>query len=179
MRKFVYIIFVIILAIVSYCWYIGLFSGVTVSERQEGGYYLVGKDFKGAYSGAGKFMEGVCNSLKESGIGASKGFGIYYDDPKSVKAEECRSYLGQILEAKDLGKIAELQAKGYRIDSVQKKNSMVINFPVKSKASYMVGPMKAYPAFSKYAAEKGYKPTLSMEIYDEGGKEIVFVMQVE
>jgi hypothetical protein len=43
----------------------------------------------------------------------------------------------------------------------------------------MVGPMKAYPAFSKYAAEKGYKPGLAMEIYDEGGKEILFVTQVE
>ncbi len=55
---------------------------------------------------------------------------------------------------------------------------MVINFPVKSKASYMFGPMKAYPAFSKYAAEKGHKSGLAMEIYDTGGKEIMFVIIV-
>ena len=45
--------------------------------------------------------------------------------------------------------------------------------------SYMIGPMKAYPAMTKYAKENGYsESTVGIEVYDEENKKIIFMMDI-
>ena len=166
----------LVLAFVFF-WNMGLFTSVNVAEREEGGYKVVGMEYTGSYSDAGKSMMDIDKKLKETGIICTKGFGIYYDNPQVTPKEKCRSFVGNILEEKDLGRITELLAKGFKVDSVPKGNAVVVELPIKNNISYMIGPIQAYPAISKYMQAKGYKPKLSLEVYDVPVKKIYYIMQ--
>ena len=62
---------------------------------------------------------------------------------------------------------------------MKKSKRAIAEFTIKNSLSYMFGPMKAYPALSNYAQEKGYKQdVLSYEIYDEKSGKILFVMDI-
>ena len=43
----------------------------------------------------------------------------------------------------------------------------------------MIGPMKAYPAISKYINERKYKVTLTFEVYDMKKEKILFNIQYD
>ena len=177
LKTILIILSVIIVVFTLFSWYIGLFTKVEVEEKVEGGYTVVGKEFVGQYAKAGKFMKDVDNELTELGITSTKGFGIYYDNPRTVAPEKCRSFVGNILEEKDYGRIDELQSKGFKVDTIPTTTSVIAYFPIKSDMSYMIGPIKVYPELSKYISDNGYKVTSSIEIYDVPNKKILYIMQ--
>lgn len=167
----------LLIILTLYLWSQGMFACLTAVERTEGGFKVAGMEYTGSYQKAGKFMVDVDNKLKEAGITCTRGFGIYYDDPKTTPAEKCRSFVGNIIEEKDWVRMTELQSKGFRVDSVPAAAAVVVEFPVKSTLSYMIGPMKAYPVLSKYMKEKGYTGTMPLEVYDVAQKKIFYIMQ--
>lgn len=180
MKKITIIWLTIILLIalgIGYCISLGVFSDVTVVEKEAGGYKLAGMVYTGSYNKAGEFIEETEKKLKDSGITYDKGFGIYYDDPKKIPTEKCRSFVGGLIEIKDTNKITELKSKGFKIDSVMTTSSVVVEFPIVSKLSYMIAPIKVYPVISDYLQKKGYKAILSLEIYDVPQKKILFITQ--
>ena len=177
LKKTFMIITILLVAAIGFLWYMGTFGSVKAEEREEGGYTVVGKEIIGPYSKAGQHISDVDARMKELGIISTKGFGIYYDDPKTTPKEKCRSFVGNILEEKDFNRKNDLQSKGLKIDSIPKTMALVIEFPLKNMMSYMIGPMKAYPVFSKIIEEKKLKPGLTFEIYDPAEKKIIFVMQ--
>lgn len=167
----------IVIAVVLFAWYIGYFNSVKVEEKNIGGYTVAGIEFKGPYSQTGKFMAEVNEKFKNAGFECQKGFGIYYDDPKIVPEEKCRSFVGCIIEEKSIGRIHELKSVGFRIDSIPLAPAVVAEFPIKNSFSYMVGPMKVYPVLSTYVKEKNLKCALSVEVYDMPKKKIIYIMQ--
>ena len=171
------IIIGLILIVLALAWNYGLFSSVAVVDRIEGGFKVVGLEYTGAYSKSGEFMAETDKKLSASGISCSKGFGIYYDNPKMVEAEKCRSYLGGIIEEKDYGKISDLVSKGFKVDSITTAPSAVVEFPLKGSLSYMIGAMKAYPAIDKFMKEKLYQPAQAIEIYSVQEGKIIYVFQ--
>lgn len=158
-------------------WYMGYFSRVNIVEKDEGGFKVIGVNVTGPYSNVAKDMERVSKQLKEMGVICTKGFGIYYDDPKMVNAEKCRSFVGNIIDEKDFKIVSELKPEGLKIDSIPKAKTVVAEFPIKNTLSYMIGPMKVYPALSNYMSARGYTSVLSVEIYDIPNKKIMFMMQ--
>jgi type II secretory pathway pseudopilin PulG len=171
------VIVVIVVLLTSLVWYLGFFTNINVEDKLEGGYTLVGKEYIGTYAGSGKFMVEVDKELNNLGITSQKGFGVYYNDPKTVPADKCRSYVGDVLEEKYSGKIEELKLKGFKIDTIPLAKSIVAYFPIKSDLSYMIGPIKVYPEFTKFINENGYKVVTSIEIYDTSEKRIEYIMQ--
>lgn len=176
-KKIILITSILVTIGLIFLWYVGLFSNIKIDEKKAGGYKVVGKEIIGPYSKAGQYIKEVESKLKGLGIGTTKGFGIYYDDPKITSPQQCRAFVGTIIEEKDFNKIKNMQLTDLKIDSIPIAESIVAEFPLKNTLSYMIGPMKVYPAFSKYIKEKKYKTTLSFEIYDVHEKVIVFVMQ--
>lgn len=166
---------VAILLVVAF--YYDVFSTIHSNEKQGGGYTVVGLEFKGAYSKAGKFMKEVEKKMGKSGISTDTGFGIYYDDPKLTKEEDCRSFVGFILERRDWEKIMELKSEGFKVDSVPVAPTVFAEFPIRSSFSYMIGPWKVYPELSKYMRDKKQEADLTMEIYDTRNRKIIFLMQ--
>lgn len=177
MKTSFWIFLTVILAGLSLAWYVGAFTTMNITEKTEGGFVVAGLEFTGPYAESGKIMADVEGKVKGLGITSTRGFGIYYDDPKVTPAEKCRSYVGAILEEKDKERIDELKAAGLRIDTLAESEAVVTFFPARTSWSYMIGPMKAYPALSKYMAEKNYELTLSLEIYDRSAGQIEYVMQ--
>lgn len=164
-----------VLLIAGFLWYLGFFSSLQVNEQGLGPYTYVYERFVGPYMDAGPVFEKVGTVLKAEGITPDKAIGIYYDDPAKVAKEKLRSDCGLVLKESDLSKVPALKKK-YAVATMPKKMSMVIEFPMKNTLSYVLGPMKCYPALMKYAQEKGYKIATPYELYLEG--KTLFVMEI-
>lgn len=160
-------------------WFIGFFKNMKVREKEEGGFKVAGIKYTGPYSTTGKYMSQVEQKLIKLGIMPKKEFGIYYDNPQTVNPEKCRSYVGCIIRKEDYDKIPALISTGLIIDTVPKSKAIFTEFSLKNSLSFMLGAMKAYPIMSKYMNAKGYKPTMSIEIYDLVDKKITYLMQYE
>lgn len=168
---------VIIIAAFFWGWYIGFFKRLKIKDSEQGGFTVVGLKYTGRYSNTGKLMLNVEQKIKKLKIKSNKGFGIYYDNPQVTPEEKCRSFVGRILEEKDYAKIPELLSIGLKVDTIPRIKAVSSEFPLLNKMSFIMGPMKVYPAISKYMLEKGYKTSASMEIYDLKNKKISYIMQ--
>jgi hypothetical protein len=177
LNKALMVVTLLVVLAVGFLWYMGYFASVKIEEKEDGGYFVVGKEVIGPYSEVGKHMLEADNKLKGLGIICTKGFGIYYNDPNTTPKEKCRSLVGNIVEVKDLEKIKNAQLEGLKIDSIPKAKAVVAEFPIKNTLSYMLGPTKVYSKFSRYITEHNYKIALSFEIYDMPKEKIIFVMQ--
>lgn len=177
LKKALLIAGIIAVIVIGFLFYMGFFATIKTEEKEIGGYKIVGVEVFGPYSKAGQHISEVDNKLKGIGIIASQGIGIYYDDPKITPEEKCRIFVGNILDESNFSRIKDLQLNGLKIDSIPRAKAVVIEFPIKNMISYMIGPMKVYPAFTKYMKEKKYKLLLTFEIYDIVEKKIIYVMQ--
>ncbi len=158
--------------------YMGIFKSLEVTEKAMGPFTHVYESFQGPYPETGKIFDKVYNELKANGIDTTQGLGVYYDDPRKTAKDKLRSDCGVVLQGKDLEKAKNLKEQ-FEIKVLEQKNSILVAFPVKSRLSYMLGPIKAYPALTRYAEKKGYQISLTYEMYDEPNKQILFVANIE
>ncbi|MCK5218039.1 hypothetical protein KAR10_00860 [bacterium] len=169
---------VIVLGGIVFLAYMGMFKSLEVTEKTMGPFTHVYESFQGPYPETGKIFDKVYNVLKAQGIDATQGLGVYYDDPRKTAKDKLQSDCGVVLQEKDLEKAESLKEQ-FKIKVLEQKNSIIVSFPVKSRFSYMLGPMKAYPALTSYAEKKGYQITLTYEMYDEPNGQILFVANIE
>lgn len=168
------ILLVLLLAIMAY---MGMIFPLKTYEANMGPFTIAYESFIGPYPQTGPVFSKVFEALKAEGIEATRGLGIYYDDPAVTPAEKLRSDCGMIIEQKDIAKFNRIRHK-FNVKRLPAKESIVIEFPIRNAFSYMLGPMKVYPMLAKYAQEKGYKFGMTYEIYDETQKKIFFVMEI-
>ncbi|MBN3032891.1 MAG: GyrI-like domain-containing protein [Candidatus Saganbacteria bacterium] len=172
--KWLLIVLVIIaLLAAGFLAYLGYFSSPNVREAKMGPYTIVYESFTGPYAQTGPVFARVHKAVTAAGIKAGQGLGIYYDDPSKVPAGKLRSDCGVVIGAKDLRKARAL--KQFKVKRLPASRCAVAEFPIRNTLSYMIGPMKAYPALMKYLQEKNYKMAAAYELYDEGHKKIFFV----
>lgn len=137
------------------------------------------EEFTGAYKDTGPVFDRVYKALQKEGINTTRGLGIYFDDPRKVAEEKLRSHCGSIIEEKDLPKFEKVKAK-FKVVTIKKSKSVFVEFPIKTALSYMVGPMKCYPALSKYVKEKGYGMSgNAYELYDMPAKKTFYVFPIK
>ncbi len=172
------IILALVLIVLIFAGWLGFFSNLTITEKTDVDYVVAGQEHIGDYSKVGILSKNIDSKLRTSGINCTRGFGIYYDNPNITPKEKCRSFLGNIIEEKDYSRLVDIKKLGLKVDTIHKKQTLVIEFPYKNMISFVVGPMKAYPFLNKYIKEKGYKPTLVWELYDVPNKKIYFKMQL-
>ncbi|MEI8085919.1 MAG: GyrI-like domain-containing protein [Paludibacter sp.] len=172
------IIGLIVVALLFVAYY-GGFKTITFKTSLEGGEILVYEDLTGDYSKSGEAMDRVFNSLlSKEKIKSTKGFGIYYDDPKKVEKSKLKSEVGCIVDGIDSLKIADLK-KRYKVKICPRTNYLTTNFPHKNMLSIMFGIMKVYPAMSKYIEQNGLSEKGPiMEIYDTPNKTIEYRKEI-
>lgn len=176
--KTVLIIFAILILLAGIgLWLVGFFQKVEVVEREAGNYVVAGMEFTGPYHKVGPVMQNVDSLIRGLSIECEKGFGIYYDNPKTTPEDKLRSFVGNVIPESDSSRIAALLEAGLRVDSIQSAPSLVVELTTRNSMAYMVGPVKAYPALTKHLEIKGYKPLMSYEIYDMPAKKTLYVMQ--
>ena len=164
-------LFAILMAIYAYY---GGFKTITFKEEEQGGETIVYEEMIGDYRQTPKVQDKIYYSLLNNDkIETTKGFGIYYDNPKEVEKIKLRSEIGCIVEGLDSETVAKLAQK-YKIKTLSKTRCIVTEFPFKGMLSVFVGIMKVYPAFEKYCKQNGLSDSPMMEIYDVPNKNIVY-----
>lgn len=175
--KFVLIgLAVIVIVVISVFAYYGAFKSIKPEIKRCGGETLVFREVTGDYSQSGPVSKEVYETLKNDfAIETTKGFGIYYDNPKETPKEKMRSDVGCILdETVSDEKISELK-KEFKIAVFPEDEYITAVFPFKNQMSVLFGVFKVYPAFEKFSVENGY-PTDSdvMEIWDIPNKQTIY-----
>ena len=168
---------IIIVAVLALSYY-GLFTKVTVVEKEMGGFWLIYEKHVGNYRDTGQVMDKIYSRLLgEDAITPSRGFGLYYDDPKKVNKKDLRSIAGCILDEQYEDRIDYLK-KNYRIKRYPASKSVVAEFPFKGKPSIFIGIFKVYPKLTDYIEQNNYSQGPIMEIYDTPNEKIYYVASV-
>lgn len=179
MKKVGIVLAILAGALLMYLNYLGIFSKVIITERPVDSFLMVYQKHIGEYKDVGPIMDSIYYDLKNNyKIETTKGFGVYYDNPQEVAKEKCRSISGCVLEYKDAGRVEELKKK-YLVMEYPKSNSVVSEFPFKSKMSILVGIMKVYPKMGAYIKEKEYKMNPFLELYDMPAKKTIYAMGID
>jgi hypothetical protein len=168
---------VICIVVVSLLGYLGFFNKVSVFEKDSEKIVLIYEPFTGPYEKTKEAFLKVESYLKKEGLSSKKAAGIYYDNPAQVPSEKLRSECGFIINEKDYARLDALKGK-YNIRTIEKGSFLYAEFPYKNVLSFMIGPMKVYPAFSNKIKENNNIPTYSIEIYDETSGVIQYFMPV-
>ncbi|MBI3772546.1 MAG: GyrI-like domain-containing protein [Gammaproteobacteria bacterium] len=153
----------------------GLFASVSVSEKVVGPYLLIYKKHIGDYKNVGTVINELCSDLKNNySLAPTKGFGLYYDDPRQVDKAQLRSIVGCVVEGKTREELSKVSSK-YGVREYPSSNSVVAEFPYKGMISIFIGIMKVYPALGAYIKEHRYNQTPIMELYDMQNERIEYI----
>ncbi len=169
------ILFALALTLLGVLAYYGMFASVVISEEKRGPYLLVYTKHVGDYKAVGPVMDALYNDLKDNyAISSTKGFGLYYDNPREVATEKLRSIVGCIVENVTPETQTRLR-KYYRVEELPATMSVATSFPYKGMPSIMLGVFKVYPKLTAYIAEKKHRQTPLMEIYDQPNARIDYI----
>jgi hypothetical protein len=166
-------IFVVILSIYAYY---GGFKKIQITTESHGSFYGASVKHTGDYREIGGAMTKLDKKMRLKGIEATKGFGIYFDNPKTTAIENRRAIAGSIIAETDIEKVVEL---GDSVDLVEvpELTGYTARFPYKGFLSFIVAVMKVYPELSQICEADGFEiVTPTLEIYDMKGGEIVFIV---
>lgn len=179
MKKIIWLLVVsVVLLIIGWLSYSGLFAKVTISESDEPGFFMVYEKHVGSYKNTAPVMDKIYEDLLANGITSTQGVGLYYDKPGDVEESKLRSVVGCILNnTADAQKIKGLGSK-FKIVEIPASHYVKSTFPYSNTISIVIGIFKVYPEFSKYMKEKNYSGSPSFEIYDEQNKKIIYLMSL-
>jgi hypothetical protein len=162
----------------SYLIYHGLFIPVVFSEATKGPYYVVCEKHTGHYRNTGLVIDRIFRTmLEKESIMLPRGFGLYYDNPRSAPENELRSIVGCLLDGPYLDRINDLKQR-YRIEKIPASPCLAGAFPYRSSFSIVMRTFKAYPRLAKTMAEKHYPEVPVMEIYDSGRGRIDYIAPI-
>ncbi len=174
---FVALIVVIAVGFAGYLAYLGAFSTLSVTEMVTGPYEYAYEEHHGDYKESAPVFDRVYKTLQEKGIPIRFGFGVFFDDPAAVPADRLRSHCGMLIERKDISRITG-SGQAIKTGSIGVQKSMVVEFPIKGSLSYMIGPMRAYPAIAAHAKKRGHRFEVSYEVYDGVDGKIYYIAPI-
>ncbi len=169
-KKGILIILVLFIPGLLFLNYIGVFTRVKIREKMVGPFQMVYKEQKGEYKFTGAIIASVYKSIKAENLPGSRGFGMYYDNPKITKKEDLRSDAGVILN----NAIEDTNRNGFLRKEFPLQKCVLIEYPNKNFLSVYTGMAKVYPKLFDYVVTNGYKKVPVMEIYEES--KIIYLM---
>ena len=178
MKLAVITIILILIIIPAIYGYYGGFSPIVIRTDIHGGEVIVYEAVKGDYKQTKEVTGKVYYALlNEDKIETTRGFGIFYDNPKKVAKDQLRSEVGCLLDNPTPETIARLSKK-YSIKTLPMARNLVVEFPMKGFPSIIIGVMRVYPAIEKYSIEHGLKESPIMEIYDVPNYKMIYRKEV-
>ncbi len=149
-------------------------ASVEAGLVDNGPYTFVYHEFTGDYGRNGAMFSGLTDALRRHGIFTTRSIGIFFDDPKTVRAEALRSICGVVIDEKDWSRIEGLD-RWFKIQHIPRAKRIVAEYPITGPQSYAEGGARCYPALLAYAKSKGYTPFNSFEVYDPSAGKILYV----
>lgn len=169
------VVLLLVLAAFGFYAYMGGLRSVTVEETTFGPVRVIFTTHRGSYSGLGPSWEKFSTQLKNAGIADCDALAFYLDPPGTPEAQ-LRSVLA--CRAEKLSPEQMAKATGsFRSFALGPVRSLHASFPFRNFFSFMLGPMKVYPAFHKKLDAKA-KVLAAVEVYGSlsGRREIHFYM---
>lgn len=169
----------VLMFILIFLVYSGLFSKISIQEMDLGPFDLAYEDHVGNYSDAGKIFSRMYDTIeKDFSIKPERSFGIYLDDPRTVPAEKLRSELGFIIDEKDAGRMDDLKTR-FKVRKLERKKYAAVLFPYRNPISIFIGIMRVYTPLAQYIKDKGYKTEYGLEIYDRSLKRTTYAFTIK
>lgn len=173
MKTVLIIIAFITISIFTYLGFYNTFYSPLIEINEEGNDIIVYQHANAHYHLTDSVMKEAFNELYEiNGIVVTKGFGIYFEDPKKAGKKPISFNAGCIVEDKDSLELQEISDK-FTIEKTPYEKYIVSDFPLKGRMSILIGMYKVYPKLNNFCVENGYRSDLPvMEIYDRVKKKI-------
>jgi len=181
LKIFLAIIVVLLVAVLGFYGYYGGFNDISFTTETQGGETVVYEKVTGDYSQTPVYTDKIYNSLlNEDKIETTRGFGIFYNNPKNTDVDKLRSEVGCILDIEmDSLQRAHLSQK-YNLKTLPKAKYIVTEFPYKGSVSIMVGIFKIYPALENYSKENNIATAGPVtEIYDVPNMKIIYRQEIK
>lgn len=176
MKKTLIVISVIVVVLLAFLSYEGIWATAKIEKAEEGGYVMMGIDHKGAYYKIGDTMKKLQDEVKAAGIENPKFAGMYYDNPDEVAEDSLRSFAAVIIDSPaDSAKLMAM--KNYKVVEVEKGSALICDMRTPDMISTIIAVYKAYPAFSTYFKsnpEDAKSIKYTYELYKEGTTRFVF-----
>lgn len=176
MRIVIAIVGITCAAFILLCRAAGVFDAVSMQTGEQGPYSLVFREHRGPYRGVKFALLDVYHYLNDKrSIVPQRGFAVFYDNPNKVKPDSLRSIAGYITDS-----ILPGVTTPYKTDVFAKTRAVTGVFPIRTFMSQFTGPLKFYPRLLLYLKQEKLEATGPvMEIYDIGGKKIVYIAPVK
>ncbi len=161
----------------------GLFSKITVDEREDGPFLLVYKMHTGDYKNIGPVMDKVYYMLRdEYQLETTRGFGLYFDNPKETDKSQLRSLGGCIVDGMTQEQL-ENRCPGIKeslaVAHFPKSLSVAAEHPYKGMVSIILGVFRVYPRLEAWMRKYNRRSVPVMEIYDTPGRTITYLAAVD
>lgn len=181
MKKPVKIALIAIIALtalsIAFLAWMGLFGSVKVTTVTMGPITYAYEPFTGPYHKTLPAFEAAYAKLSGINMNVTRGIGVYYDNPDEVAAEKLRSECGSIIEEKDLGRIGDVK-NVIAVKTIPAGEYLRAEFPIRNMLSYMIGPMKVYPAIGAELKRLNAPSQPGIEIYDMDAKKTIYLMRI-
>jgi hypothetical protein len=167
MKKIMLLIaFVLVLAVIAFVWYMGVFQSIVIEEQEQGPFTLVYQEMTGNdMRQVGEITIKLDKLLTEHCITHRKPLDVFFPDNKAEIgfAVENLSH-SQLVTLGEQTKVREIPVQHY----------MVSHFPWRNKMSFIIGYIKVDPALRKYRSEHNYK---TVEAYALNNGDMIVYMQ--
>ncbi len=163
--KWIGIVILVVAAAIAGFWaYMGGFASVAVERGTIGPIPIAYTTYRGPYSGIGDAWTGFQSEWEAAGATGCDSLAVYLDPP-DTPPEKTRSILACRTDTASAQNAAALQS-AFNSFTVPQSNALLAEFPFKNFFSYMVGPMKVYPAIQEMWPDN-FDPTVAIEIYGD------------
>lgn len=171
-------------AIFGGLYYLGVFKSVKLKKDRLDAMTLLCENGTGPYKTVGEVFARIIAFCKENGLSGVLSAGMYFDDPETTSAEDCRWCVGVLLDQRELKHVNMNIAKDVLIKEnlllrkVPKTNTVSSVFPlICPPICFMLAVNKIYSMFKK---QKEYKLQCgSFEVYDQLNKTITIHFPME
>ncbi len=143
--------------------YMGGFASVAVARDSVGPVTVAYTTYRGPYQGLSDAWTRFQSEWEAAGAGDCDSLAIYLDPP-DTPPEALRSVLACRTDTASANDAAALQA-AFASFTIPQSNALRAEFPFKNFFSYMIGPMKVYPAMQDEMDSDDFEPTVAIEFY--------------
>lgn len=151
-----------ILSFVVTGFYLGYYKKVDKSLGDSPPLHLLGLEQQGSYHLANQGIELVEAFAKTHNIPCPQSFGMYFDDPEKVEAEQLRSFVGCVID-RPLNEVK--LPEGWSQRRLDTEKSYLAEFD----GSPALGPLKVYPEVKAWFKKNHLVYPYSLEIYQMTG----------
>ncbi|MEM8772698.1 MAG: hypothetical protein AAGD92_13715 [Pseudomonadota bacterium] len=161
----------VVLGLVGFWAYLGGFSSVVFEEQPYGPVEIAYTTHLGSYAKISESWNRFETEWNDAGIDGKRcdSLAVYLNSPDETEPENLQSILACRLDTA-LAEDAENFRKAFPVFTIPQVSALRTEFPFKNFLSFMVGPMKVYPAAEKRMKQDALEASIAIELYGPGEK---------